>query len=638
MIIPVQVAATPSNFGNFDSFLYKDWRYPRDARNASENMDDLQLRHHHSMVQVQNKPSVGSRERLAEPKYLCFLDASGGVSQREVSEWKESSQRKTPADYVFVSFWGSHFPDNLSYLQDVGVHAARKLGVSAYWCSTSCIKRLPGAGEKLTKEDQEELKREKEESIWNMSDIIRRAAAVVIAVPGPVDAQFNGESLRQWGNRCWTMPELLLYTGQQPITIYERIKSLDDRRQIPRRELWNKVWSDIAYSGQLIDHYEGSLILTPLELNTVALHCLQNRYTSEYLEGDVAYMLMGLLRQRPQIVASDSEFQAFARLSLANDSNLLLERMICLLPNNLAAEWWSLEDAWNAKLWDIYPKIQTCGIGVGDTVILDGAHGAAIRWDKFVPVRTLGQETLRHKVMRWILRIMPVLILSGLVMTISAAETSPPVSTSPLLGVGGSLLGFSVFTLLLSPILLRQIYCTPTQDSQPFFFGIEGYMDKYQLELLIFGSYEGRLSWSVASSPLSRHSLDRDGRLKGLPNLDEEYMIGQNMCIGLDPVQSDTKVSALVKEAKGSPIHEKKIFTLVDTYTMTITLFEAVHPPIAVIMCGAEGGMQRALLCSEDWTTGTLYRETVLRMETRVWDKMDPVSRIRLGIKRDGQA
>ena len=54
---------------------------------------------------------------------------------------------------------------------------------------------------------------------------------------------------------------------------------------------------------------------------------------------------------------------------------------------------------------------------------------------------------------------------------------------------------------------------------------------------------------------------------------------------------------------------------------MTVTLFEAVPPPVTVVSCGEEGGMQQALLCSQDWTTGTLYRETVLRMETRVWDK-----------------
>ena len=39
----------------------------------------------------------------------------------------------------------------------------------------------------------------------------------------------------------------------------------------------------------------------------------------------------GLLRQRPVVDRTDSEFQAFARLSLANDSDSLLEGLMCLL-------------------------------------------------------------------------------------------------------------------------------------------------------------------------------------------------------------------------------------------------------------------------------------------------------------------
>ena len=104
-----------------------------------------------------------------------------------------------------------------------------------------------------------------------------------------------------------------------------------------------------------------SLTLSPLKLVTVALQCLRKRKTTMYANSDMSYILMGLLQQRPNVVLSDSAFQAFARLSLANDSNLLLERLICLLPKSLDKDWWSLSDAWNAKLWDIYPKIQICG-------------------------------------------------------------------------------------------------------------------------------------------------------------------------------------------------------------------------------------------------------------------------------------
>ena len=43
---------------------------------------------------------------------------------------------------------------------------------------------------------------------------------------------------------------------------------------------------------------------------------------------------MGLLRLRPKIDRTDSPFQAFARLSLANDSDMLLERLMCILPES----------------------------------------------------------------------------------------------------------------------------------------------------------------------------------------------------------------------------------------------------------------------------------------------------------------
>lgn len=70
---------------------------------------------------------------------------------------------------------------------------------------------------------------------------------------------------------------------------------------------------------------------------------------------------MGLLRVRPQVDPTDSAFQAFARLSLANDSDMLLERLICTLPKTQDQPWWSMDDAWNSSLWDIYPQCQIAG-------------------------------------------------------------------------------------------------------------------------------------------------------------------------------------------------------------------------------------------------------------------------------------
>ena len=76
-----------------------------------------------------------------------------------------------------------------------------------------------------------------------------------------------------------------------------------------------------------------------------------------------------------------------------------------------------------------------------------------------------------------------------------------------------------------------------------------------------------------------------------------------------------------------------RLFTLIDTYTLTVTTFRAVHPPSAVLICGREGGAQRALLCSYDFRTQTFHRETVLRMQTNVLNRLDRVERFRFSME-----
>jgi hypothetical protein len=66
---------------------------------------------------------------------------------------------------------------------------------------------------------------------------------------------------------------------------------------------------------------------------------------------------------------------------------------------------------------------------------------------------------------------------------------------------------------------------------------------------------------------------------------------------------------------------------------MTATLIEAEHPPVAVMICGSEGGMQRAVLCSYDWETQTFCRETVLRVKTMVLDRMFCVDRFKFSLR-----
>jgi len=79
---------------------------------------------------------------------------------------------------------------------------------------------------------------------------------------------------------------------------------------------------------------------------------------------------------------------------------------------------------------------------------------------------------------------------------------------------------------------------------------------------------------------------------------------------------------------------EFQIFSLIDTVTMTVTVFRAAWPPQALIACGSEGGMERVLVCSYDWTSGVFFKEAVLKFPGRILDSMHRLPAIRLGFQR----
>lgn len=157
---------------------------------------------------------------------------------------------------------------------------------------------------------------------------------MVIAVGQPPNDRQNitgiDSMLQQWGDRIWTFPEVLLAPAGKDIRVYLRGSDLMTPLRISKNQFAAKVWREDAHVArqvalrpkprdsslltfQLIDHYEGNLILSQLELVTVALDCLHKRRTYQYLPGDHSYALMGLVRIRPRIDPTDTAFQAFAR-------------------------------------------------------------------------------------------------------------------------------------------------------------------------------------------------------------------------------------------------------------------------------------------------------------------------------------
>lgn len=340
--------------------------------------------------------------------------------------------------------------------------------------------------------------------------------------------------LREWGSRMWTFPEVLLSPGRT-ISIYTRDGNLQAPLVVAKNQFASQVWTymDPDVARHLIDHYLGTISLSRLEQAVLALKCLYSRHTTEYLPGDQAYALMGLLRLRPQVDRTDTAFQAFSRLSLANDSDKLLERYICTLPVELSQPWYNMEDAYESSLWDITPYCQVAGIAENDTIVIDGAWGVSVRWKAFYPVYwSTGpswKRFLAGLMVEW----------SGAFFIIAIAFLAS--GTSGLIAPGVIFLLLFLYSWIITPYLVRIIYGGKFADTQAEMFGFEGHLNAPTIERAIFGGNFGRFSWSTNGSLLSRSIVNEFGER-----------------VAIDPCQ-DPKVRMKVEAAKQACPGEKRV-------------------------------------------------------------------------------
>ena len=434
-------------------------------------------------------------------------------------------------------------------LHRISIAATQHAEVPAYWTDACCMSRESDA--------------EFSEDVYRIADVVRAAQKMIIVV-GRTGCDHLPEEdstlslLQEWASRMWTWPEILLSPAGKPITIYTRGSDSQPPVEIAKLNFASQVFSDTNIARQLIDHYESSLALSRLELVVLALNTLKSRATKKFLDGDLSYALMGLLRQRPLVDGTDSAFQAFARLSLVNDSDRLLERMICLLPvndrpdQNLTPEeriehrrhyWTNMTDRWGAKLWDIEPYVQVAGIASDDTVIIDGAYGATIHWDSFQRVAITTRETWSRMLGRICVRGTPAWFGTG-VLTLAFSYGNP--STQAF---GAIILIVALILVLLSPILILHIYSGKVWNSQPWLFGFEGHLPLRIIERKIFGFPCGRLAWAPYSSHLSQHRVRRD--------------VLADECEGVDPFGD-----GVVQNVGTSAGEDMRLFTVVDTMTM----------------------------------------------------------------------
>lgn len=552
--------------------------------------------------------------RLLRPRYLCFLrepfnDENCGVEVENVEHWERRQGQDPSLNYLFVAYSTEHFSHSseadMVALHQIAETACRAAKLPAYWISCSCMR------------DTAEL----EADIYRISDVLRGAHSMIIAVGrGKAAESSSGKVttealLQEWGSRMWTFPEVLLSPGRS-IQVYTRDGNLQAPLTIAKNQFASQVWTymDADVARHLIDHYLGSISLSRLELAVLALRCLYSRHTTEYFSGDQAYALMGLLRMRPQIDSTDTAFQAFSRLSLANDSDKLLERYICTLPLNRSQPWYDMDDTYQSTLWDITPHCEVAGIADDDTVIIDGAWGISVRWKTFYSVYWSTGPSWKRFASEIMMEWNGAFFIMAITFFSLGAQAGP--AGSGLIIAGVIFLLLFLYVWIMTPKLVRVIYGGKFSETQAEMFGFEGHLNAATIERAIFGGNFGRFSWSPNASPLSRSVINEHGER-----------------VGIDPYK-DPEIRMKVEAAKQARPGDMRIFTLVDTYNMQLILFEAVRPPVTLMFCASEGGMQRAIGCSYEWESQTMYRETVLRMPTTSLNRMDRVPRFRMGIQR----
>lgn len=240
-----------------------------------------------------------------------------------------------------------------------------------------------------------------------------------------------------------------------------------------------------------------------------------------------------------------------------NDSDLLLERLICTMPKKPCQPWFDMDDAYGSSLWDIYPTCQVAGVGHDDTVIIDGAYGTSIRWKSFHPIWAYKRRSWR-RILSWkLLHTSSTFVLIGFILIGTGAQMNAPQSHTDFEGyatnyssggAGASQIGAGVVLLLLgilgmfmAPRLLQIILGGKFWNTQAAVFGFEGYISLATIERSIFGGNFGRLRWSSNGSPLSRHDRNKFGE-----------------CCAIDPTE-DINVRNLVDKAKTAGPGEQRV-------------------------------------------------------------------------------
>jgi len=311
---------------------------------------------------------------------------------------------------------------------------------------------------------------------------------------------------------------------------------------------------------------------------------------------------MGFFEHRIQPNDNEDELRALARLSMANDSDRIAERMVSLLPTTISQTecWYADDDIYSAKLWDIVPEIQVAGITEKGALVLDGCKAACIRWKDFPGVARNHPDSVRRELVGTVPYLAWPTIIAGVVAWTTAGMA------------GVTLLLCGAVLLFLSPRLVVYSESGRVVTPQPWLIGVKGILDIEQASIHLYGG--------GTKGKYRRLDFNPSGYEFAVPEQD------------LFRAGSEVQYSIAMK-AEQQGLKAGRTYTLIDTYSSTIYYFCADKPPTVCLFTGREGGLGRFVLCSERCLGASteLHKETVLRMPTEVSQRMELCGWVALG-------
>ncbi|CAH0046730.1 unnamed protein product, partial [Clonostachys solani] len=573
-----------------------------------------------------------SRGLSLGPRYLCFITdpEKRQYSTMKVSDYSQQHGNQADTEFVFVSYtrlqfrvvtdaeideW-KEYPNeetreanrtlahrDRETLIQWGIDAALAAGKRAFWLDFECVRDSDGVAEASSKS----------EDVYRICDIVRAAHSMIIAIGPPADEKvariLNGDGnapsgsaehatrwLRQWGSRLWTLPELLLCPNEYRIKLYVA-GDMNEPKSLAKRNFAERAWDDAESVKELVNHYEGSAILPPTQLISIALECFARRKTDQFSQGDIAYAVMGLFpdSQRPMVDQNDSGFRAFARLALAVEGSSLLSRLLCVAPAKPGAQWSDITDYWGVKLKDFRPRCDTVDVAGSNAVEVQNIHATPIFWDKIERATLHERLPVFPEILFAILLFFPLCAWYRIVyLVVSAFGSIQTLQGAVPRFLVSLFFAQAIFSPVTLPAFLLYEWKTRRKELRSArLVGMEGVLDCATAERHIYGYHCGRLT----------------------------------------EIPSTTAPNSAVYESGPTKSPSKFTFTLIDTCAQTLRVINCAAPPIAMMLCGEDAAGHRAILCSYNHETGVYHREETLRVEECVRQQMKLARSVNLSLE-----